>query len=63
MEDSENTFRFEYPIDFIRWALQVPGHFKDWHLGVRASKNQKLLAFIAGIPIKMQVREKTIKMA
>lgn len=26
VEDSENTFRFDYQVDFLRWALLVPGY-------------------------------------
>jgi glycylpeptide N-tetradecanoyltransferase len=26
VEDSEHTFRFDYPIDFLRWALLIPGY-------------------------------------
>ncbi|CDW71605.1 n-myristoyl transferase [Stylonychia lemnae] len=63
VEDSENTFRFDYPIDFIRWALLVPGYKVDWFVGVRVSKTQKLFAFISGIPIKTRVKDKTVKMA
>lgn len=63
VEDSEHTFRFEYPVEFIRWALLVPGYQKDWHLGVRATKSKKLLAFISGTPIKGQVVDKKVKLA
>jgi glycylpeptide N-tetradecanoyltransferase len=41
----------------------VPGYKQEWHLGVRSSKNQKLLAFISGIPIKAQIKRQTVKMA
>jgi len=63
VEDSESTFRFEYPIEFIRWAHCVPGYNKEWHLCVRASSNKKLLAFISGTPSKIKVNETNIKMA
>lgn len=52
VEDSEHTFRFDYPVEFLRWALLVPGYIKDWNLGVRAANNKKLLGFISGIPVK-----------
>lgn len=55
MEDSEHTFRFDYPIEFLRWALLVPGYKQEWHLGVRVVKTKKLLAFISGIPVKTKV--------
>lgn len=63
VEDSESSFRFDYPIEFIRWALLVPGYNKEWHVGVRAQKTQKLLAFISGTPTKMNVNGKTARMA
>jgi glycylpeptide N-tetradecanoyltransferase len=55
VEDSESTFRFEYSIEFIRWVHCVPGYKKEWHLGVRATSNKKLLAFISGTPAKVKV--------
>ena len=55
VEDSEHTFRFEYSVEFIKWALLVPGYHQEWHVGVRASKTKKLLAFISGTPVKAQV--------
>ena len=55
VEDSESTFRFDYSIEFLRWALTVPGYNVDWHLCVRASSNKKLLAFISGTPSKVVV--------
>ena len=39
VEDSEHTFRFDYPVEFLRWALLVPGYKQEWHLGVRVAKN------------------------
>jgi len=26
-------FRFQYSPEFLKWALQPPGHHVDWHLG------------------------------
>lgn len=63
VEDSENTFRFDYPIEFLKWALLIPHYVPDWFVGVRGGQNKKLLAFISGIPIKTQVRQQTVKMA
>lgn len=63
VEDTESTFRFDYPIEFIRWALCVPGFNKEWHLCVRASSNKKLLAFVSGTPSKIRVNSNTVKMA
>ena len=63
VEDTEHTFRFEYPVEFLKWALLVPGYNKEWHLGVRSAKSKKLLAFISGTPVKGQVKDKKIKLA
>lgn len=63
VEDSEHTFRFDYPVDFLRWALVIPGFNPEWHVGVRVSKTKKLLGFISGIPVKTVVNGQTVKMA
>ena len=41
-------------------ALRSPGWRKDWHVGVRASKSQRLVAFISAVPIKLKIRAKTL---
>ncbi len=51
VEDSEGKFRFDYSIDFLRWALAPPDNFEDWNIGVKA--NGKLVAFISAIPVTM----------
>lgn len=33
-----------------------PGWKKDWHVGVRASASQKLVAFISAVPVEVRVR-------
>ena len=53
VEDSEGKFRFDYSIDFIRWALMPPNHYPDWVVGVRG--NGKLNGFISAIPVTMVV--------
>jgi glycylpeptide N-tetradecanoyltransferase len=63
VEDSESTFRFDYPVEFIRWALSVPGYNKEWHVGVRVSKTKKLYGFIAGTPVKLNINKHTVKSA
>jgi hypothetical protein len=37
-------------------ALQPPGYYKEWHVGVRVASNKKLVAFIAGVPTTLQAR-------
>jgi glycylpeptide N-tetradecanoyltransferase len=63
VEDDDNMFRFDYSVDFLKWALTTPGYFKEWHVGVRNTKNNKLMAFISGIPVTTRAYEASIKMA
>lgn len=61
VEDSEGKFRFDYSVDFLRWALAPPDNFDDWNVGVSA--NGKLVGFISAIPVTMVVNGELIKMA
>ena len=63
VEDDENMFRFNYSKEFLTWALCVPGYFKTWHIGVRAKASKKLVAFITGIPARIRVNDKVVRMA
>jgi glycylpeptide N-tetradecanoyltransferase len=63
VEDDDNMFRFDYSVQFLRWALQPPGYFPDWHIGVRAKASKKLVAFITGIPARVHVHGKLVFMA
>ena len=64
VEDSEGVFRFDYPVNFLKWTLCTPNYKKEWHIGVRAKQGKKnLLGFISGTPVKMIVNGKTIEMA
>ncbi|KAF5373810.1 hypothetical protein D9758_000641 [Tetrapyrgos nigripes] len=60
VEDNDATFRFRYSAEFIEWALKPPGYFKEWHVGVRVKSNQKLVGFIAGVPLMLRVRKNKI---
>ncbi|KIJ41286.1 hypothetical protein M422DRAFT_255796 [Sphaerobolus stellatus SS14] len=57
VEDDHASFRFQYSAEFLHWALMPPGHHREWHVGVRVASNKKLVAFIAGIPMTLRVRE------
>jgi glycylpeptide N-tetradecanoyltransferase len=35
VEDDDNTFRFDYSREFLRWALTPPGYQPKWLVGVR----------------------------
>ena len=61
VEDTDGKFRFDYSIDFLRWALNPPGYIPDWVIGVRA-KN-KLTGFITAIPVSLVVNGVSIQMA
>lgn len=61
VEDADATFRFNYLAAFFQWALKPPGWRKDWHVGVRVKLLGKLVAFILGVPVLLQVRTKDIK--
>ncbi|KAL8745781.1 MAG: hypothetical protein Q9190_002116 [Brigantiaea leucoxantha] len=61
VEDDEAMFRFNYSVSFLNWALKSPGWRKEWHVGVRASKSRKLVAFISGVPQALRVRSNTLK--
>jgi glycylpeptide N-tetradecanoyltransferase len=63
VEDTDGEFRFEYSMPFLRWALNPPEYQKDWILGIRAEGNNKLCAFISGIPVHMTVQGSSVMMA
>ncbi|KAJ7700378.1 Myristoyl-CoA:protein N-myristoyltransferase, N-terminal domain-containing protein [Mycena rosella] len=58
VEDDLASLRFQYTSEFLQWALKPPGYHKEWHVGVRVSSNKKLVAFISGVPITIQIRGK-----
>lgn len=55
VEDQDATFRFKYSHEFFQWALKAPGWRKDWHVGVRVKGLKKLVAFIAAVPVTLQL--------
>ncbi|KAJ5096866.1 Glycylpeptide N-tetradecanoyltransferase [Penicillium angulare] len=61
VEDDDSTFRLTYSPVFLRWALTSPGWQKQWHIGVRASTSQKLVAFISGVPANISIHAQTVK--
>eukprot|EP00331_Platyophrya_macrostoma_P001006 CAMPEP_0176406110 /NCGR_PEP_ID=MMETSP0127-20121128/696_1 /TAXON_ID=938130 /ORGANISM="Platyophrya macrostoma, Strain WH" /LENGTH=399 /DNA_ID=CAMNT_0017785213 /DNA_START=66 /DNA_END=1262 /DNA_ORIENTATION=+ len=56
VEDDESMFRFNYSREFLKWALAPPGYIQNWHVGVRRKSDKKLVAFISGIPVDVQVK-------
>ncbi|KAJ0411799.1 hypothetical protein ATCC90586_002952 [Pythium insidiosum] len=63
VEDDSATLRFDYSVDLLRWAMTPPGYRKDWLVGVRNAKNNKLMAFISGIPVKVRAYDHSMDMA
>lgn len=53
VEDDGGNFRFDYSMDFLKWALNPPGYKLDWIVGVRGGKKDNLFGFISGIPVTM----------
>lgn len=62
VEDDDNMFRFDYSKEFLKWATCPPGYLKQWHIGVRISKNKKLMGFITAIPALISIYDKVVKM-
>lgn len=66
VEDTDGSFRFNYSIAFLNWALKAPGWRKDWHVGVRTKtspdgKKGKLVAFISAVPVTLMVRANRLR--
>lgn len=54
VEDKDAMFRFDYQVDFLRWALQVPHYHTEWIIGVRGGPKDLLFGFITGIPVNLR---------
>ncbi len=61
VEDDDNMFRFDYSVEFLRWALLPPNYYKDWIVGLQVKKSKKLVAFITAIPLHLMVYFKFIE--
>nr|CAD7431898.1 unnamed protein product [Timema monikensis] len=62
VEDDDSMFRFDYPADFLKWALQPPGWRRDWHCGVRVIRSGRLVGFISAIPATQRIYNHVQKM-
>jgi len=71
VEDDDNMFRFDYSVEFLRWALLVPGNYPDWIVGIRDARDEvkgtsafnKLVGVITGVPITMRIHDRVVRMA
>ena len=59
VEDEGANFRFDYSVEFLKWALTPLGYNPEWIVGVRGGKQKKLYGFISGIPISLTTDGKT----
>ncbi|KAJ8881502.1 hypothetical protein PR048_017984 [Dryococelus australis] len=62
VEDDDSMFRFDYPPEFLKWALQPPGWRQEWHCGVRVIRSHRLVGFISAIPATLRIYDHTQKM-
>ncbi|XP_049844799.1 glycylpeptide N-tetradecanoyltransferase 2-like [Schistocerca gregaria] len=62
VEDDDSMFRFDYPPEFLKWALQPPGWKREWHCGVRVIKSNRLVGFISAIPAMLRLYNEQRKM-
>lgn len=60
VEDEDAMFRFDYRVEFLRWALLPPGQRPEWLLGVRAGAKRRLFGFISAIPVQLSVNGKDV---
>lgn len=56
-------FRFDYSVEFLRWALLPPGGQPSWIIGVRAGKKRRLFGLISGIPVRMEMNGRLVQCA
>jgi len=71
VEDDDNMFRFDYAVEFLQWALLVPGHIPAWNVGIRdvreeakgTSAYNQLVGVITGVPITMRMHDRVVRMA
>jgi glycylpeptide N-tetradecanoyltransferase len=46
----------------LKWALLPPKQFPDWICGVRGGKTNQLFGMITGVPVKLVIKGKMVKM-
>jgi len=71
VEDDDNMFRFDYATEFLLWALQVPGAFPKWNVGIRDVRKEiegtplynQLVGVITGIPVTIRIHDRVVRMA
>ena len=59
VDDEDHMFRFDYSKDFLKWHLTSPIYFPEWLISIvqldKKKNKKKMVGFIAGIPIKINI--------
>ncbi|KNH07523.1 N-myristoyl transferase [Perkinsela sp. CCAP 1560/4] len=55
VENLESTFRFQYSLEFLRWALFPPNCVEEWYVGVREIGSTGLIGFISAVPSALRL--------
>lgn len=69
VEDDDHMFRFDYSRDFLKWHLTAPGYYKNWLVSIIKEemkgnkKKKKMVGFISGIPVDVNIYGTKCKMA
>jgi glycylpeptide N-tetradecanoyltransferase len=63
VEDDEQMFRFAYGEAFLWWAIEPPETPPEWHVGVRNTSSNNLVAFISAVPATLRIDSHTMRMA
>ena len=61
VEDEDGDFRFNYSIEFLRWALHYPKQRNELIFGIRDKNNNNILVgFITGIVLDLNIEDKIV---
>ena len=61
VEDDNNTLRFAYSKEFLKWSLQPPNYIPEWHVCIK--NKEELIGFISGTPITVATNNIKTKIA
>ena len=61
VEDTLGNFRLNYSKEKLIWALASPGYIKHLQFLIRNSKNKKIMGCTFGLPKKMTMNGKQVK--
>ena len=57
---TDGTFRLDYSVPLLRWAMTPPGFRKDWHISIK--HNNRLVGLISAVPLSCRVRGRAVPM-